>query len=140
MPRRDADVERYEALKRAVAQVGLIRRGSLLRRFMPCGKAGCRCQAKPPKLHGPYYQWTRKLGGKTVTVRMSRPEARLLEQWIKNGRRLEKIASDMERVSYRLTEKMLRASRRPERLAAAATRRRAPRHSAGRSQPEPGAK
>ena len=111
MANRHPDSERYEALKRAVADIGLIRRGSLVRRFMPCGKQGCRCQAVPPQLHGPYYQWTRKVGGKTVTVRVSRSEATMLEQWIRNGRRLDKLVGDMERTSYRLTERLLRASR-----------------------------
>ena len=61
MPRRDktTDTQRYETLKRTVAAVGLLRRGSLVRRFMPCGKPNRRCQATPPQLHGPYYQWTR---------------------------------------------------------------------------------
>lgn len=108
---RDADAGRYEALKRAVADIALIRRGSLVRRFMPCGKPGCRCQARRPELHGPYYQWTRKLRGKTVTVRVSKDQAKLLEAWIENGRRLDKIVGQMERVSYRLTEQRLRASR-----------------------------
>ena len=52
---RPADEERYEELKRSIAELGFFRYGSLVRRFMPCGKAGCRCQASPPKLHGPYY-------------------------------------------------------------------------------------
>ena len=110
---RDRDSDRYEALKRELADVALIRRGSLVRRLMPCGKAGCRCQARPPQLHGPYYQWTRKVRGKTVTVRVSGDEARLLEQWIGNGRRLHRIVGEMERVSYRLTERVLRAARKP---------------------------
>jgi hypothetical protein len=111
MPSRTDDAHRYEQLKRAVAEIGLIRRGSLLRRFMPCGKAGCRCQAKAPVLHGPYYQWTRKVRGKTVTVRLSQPEAKLLGQWIENGRRLDKLVGDMERISHRLTQRMLRDQR-----------------------------
>ena len=107
----DADSRRYEALKHALERVGLIRRGSLVRRFMPCGKPGCRCQAPRPQLHGPYYQWTRKVSGKTITVRVSQPEARLLVQWIENGRRLDKLVGQMERLSYKLTERLLRASR-----------------------------
>lgn len=106
---RKDDEERYETLKRAIADISLIRHGSLVRRFMPCGKAGCRCQATPPKLHGPYYQWTRKVRGKTVTVRLSEGEARLLKEWIENGRRLNRIIDQMEQVSYRLTQQALRA-------------------------------
>ncbi len=110
---RDPDARRYEALKRDLADVALIRRGSLVRRLMPCGKPGCRCQARPPQLHGPYYQWTRKVRGKTITARVSEVEARLIEEWIGNGRRLDKIVGEMERVSYRLTERLLRAAREP---------------------------
>ena len=105
---RKSDEQRYQALKNEVAGVGPIRRGSLVRRFMPCGKAGCRCQATPPQLHGPYYQWTRKVDGKTVTVRVKRDQAKRLQQWIDNGRRLDKLVGQMERVCFRLTEKMLR--------------------------------
>jgi len=42
------DQTRYDALKRTVLTLGPIRRGSLARRFMPCGKPGCCCQASPP--------------------------------------------------------------------------------------------
>lgn len=113
MPR-PSDAERYEALKSAAAEIGLIRRGTLLRRFMPCGKPGCRCQANPPQLHGPYFQWTRKVRGKTVTVRVQPEEAEVLTEWIENGRRLNRIVGDMERVSDRLTERALRAVRSPD--------------------------
>jgi hypothetical protein len=109
----EADLYRYETLKRAVADIALIRRGSLVRRLMPCGKPSCRCQARSPELHGPYYQWTRKVRGKTVTVRVTKKEARLLADWINNGRRLDKLVGAMEQVSYRLTERLLRAARKP---------------------------
>jgi hypothetical protein len=108
----DRDAQRYAELKRAVADIALIRRGSLLRRWMPCGKAGCRCQGRPPQLHGPYFQWTRKVGGKTLTVRVNEQEAKLLAEWIANGRRLDKLVGQMERVSYKLTERLLRAARK----------------------------
>lgn len=109
---RPTDAERYEALKRQLADVPPIRRGSLVRRFMPCGKPGCRCQASPPRLHGPYYQWTRKVQGKTVTVRVDAAQAKLLREWIQNGRRLDALIRQMEQVSLRLTERLLRRAGR----------------------------
>lgn len=108
-----SDERRYVELKREVAEIPLIRRGSLVRRFMPCGKPGCRCQASPPQLHGPYYQWTRKLHGKTITIRVNKAQAKLLRKWIGNRRRLDKILRQMNNVSKRLTDKMLRAAREP---------------------------
>lgn len=106
---RPAEQERYDALKRALADVGFIRRGSLVKRFMPCGKAGCRCQASPPELHGPYFQWTRKVQGKTVTVRLSRAEAAAMEEWIANGRRLDKLVAQIQALSLRITDRVLRS-------------------------------
>ncbi len=110
MPRRDhtPDTRRYAALKRTVAAVGLLRRGSLVRRFMPCGKPTCRCQATPPQLHGPYYQWTRKVRGKTVTVRLTEQQAQCVRDWIENGRQLDRIVAEMETLSLRMTERLLR--------------------------------
>lgn len=109
---RASDEQRYAALKRDVAGIDLIRRGSLVRRMVSCGKASCRCQATPPQLHGPYYQWTRKVDGKTVTLRVDKAEAKLLRKWISNGRRLNKLVVQMERVSYRITERQLRGAKR----------------------------
>jgi hypothetical protein len=37
--------------------------GTLTVRSYACGKPGCRCHADPPRLHGPYAEWTRKIGG-----------------------------------------------------------------------------
>jgi hypothetical protein len=102
------DELRYEQLKQTIAAVGLFRRGSVVKRFMPCGKAGCRCKADPPQLHGPYYQWTRKSRGKTVTVRLTREEAALVKAWIANGRQLTKLVSQMEKVALRITDRQLR--------------------------------
>jgi hypothetical protein len=109
----DRDVARYEATKRLVVELGFFRRGSVVRRFMPCGKPGCRCQAKKPQLHGPYYQWTRKVRGKTVTVRLSAQEAKLLQQWIANGRRLDRLVAQMEGIALRGTERLLKKLRTP---------------------------
>ena len=105
------DELRYEQLKQSIADVGFIRRGSVVKRFMPCGKSGCRCQADPPDLHGPYYQWTRKARGKTVTLRITRAEAALMKAWIANGRQLSKLVAQMEKVSLRLTDRELRETR-----------------------------
>jgi hypothetical protein len=107
------DHERFEALKKAVAEVGYFRRGSLVRRYMPCGKPSCYCQGSPPRLHGPYHQWTRKVHGKTVTVRLTPRQAELLSTWIANARQLDRLLKQMEGTAQRLTERRLRQLRKP---------------------------
>jgi hypothetical protein len=46
-----------------------------------------------------------------VTVRLTAAEARLLEGWISNGRRLDQIVAQMEEVSLRLTQRLLKPLR-----------------------------
>lgn len=103
------DEERFETLKRALVEIGYFRRGTLLHRFVRCGSAACSCHADPPKLHGPYYDWTRKVKGKTVTVRLNEEQAHLLEKWIANARRLDEIIDAMDEISARVTDPLLQA-------------------------------
>jgi hypothetical protein len=90
---------------------------------MPCGKSGCACQASPPRLHGPYYQWTRKVDGKTVSVRLTREQADLLAGWIATGRDLNRIIAQMERLSLRVTDRILKELPPPARKTPAARAR-----------------
>jgi len=48
-----------EAIAARLATAGFALPGSLLERTMRCAKPNCACKTEPPKLHGPYHQWTR---------------------------------------------------------------------------------
>lgn len=104
---------RFEALKRQVLELGFVRPGSLVRRFMPCGNRACRCMGKPPQLHGPYYQWTYKIAGKTRTIRLSEEQARLCQEWVRNHKRLKRLVRQMEQLSLKETDRALGAISRP---------------------------
>ena len=105
-------LERYErqyrSLAAELAEVGFISSGSVVCRHTYCGKPGCCCEADPPRPHGPYYQWTRKVAGKTVTRRLDEREAQLYTEWINNGRRVAAITARMQRVSAQAAEILLR--------------------------------
>jgi hypothetical protein len=107
----------YKQLQLALSRIGYFRRGTLLRRLMTCGKPGCACKASPTRLHGPYYQWTRKVDGKTVTVRVSAEQAKLLEGWIAAGKELDRIVAEMQQISMEVTELMLQRLPPPKRKA-----------------------
>lgn len=98
---------KFEALKRAILRLGYVRPGSLIRRYMPCGNPICRCMAKPPRLHGPYYQWTHKIAGKTRSLRLSGEQARLCEEWTRNHKTLKRLLRQMEALSLRETDRTL---------------------------------
>lgn len=100
---------RYAALARSLGSIGFIAQGSLRQRFTHCNKPGCRCGADPPRLHGPYWQWTAKVAGRTVTRRLSAAEAARYTEWIANDRRLRRTVKEMREVADRAREIILAA-------------------------------
>lgn len=106
---------KYRSLTAELARLGFISPGSLVVRETSCGKPACRCQADPPRRHGPYYQWSRALAGKTVSRRLDERQAELYRDWIANRRRLEMIVAEMGAVSAAAGEILLRQAAIPER-------------------------
>ena len=102
LPRRlQAQFERNRA---ELLKTDIALQGSVTQRWMPCGKKGCRCQADPPQLHGPYYQWTFKRKGKTVTVNLTASQAKTYQRAIDNHRKMEKILDQMRTLSLKTLE------------------------------------
>lgn len=97
----------YRELARQLADVGYIVSGSVASRFNKCGKANCACHADPPKLHGPYWQWTAKVDGKTANRRLNEREAQLYNEWIGNDRRARTLLAQMRDVSAKAAELIL---------------------------------
>jgi len=104
---------RYRALAAELAEIGLISPGSVVARTTSCGKPGCRCQADPPQRHGPYYQYSRAVAGKTVSRRLDARQAELYRGWIANRHRLEQIIAGMEQISAAAAEIMLHQEPNP---------------------------
>jgi hypothetical protein len=102
--------QHYRDLARSLADIGFIASGSVTRRLTHCNRAGCRCGADPPRLHGPYWQWTAKLQGKTVTRRLSEREAELYSEWIANDRQLRAIIEQMRSVADEARDLILAAA------------------------------
>ncbi|MGH8897233.1 MAG: DUF6788 family protein [Egibacteraceae bacterium] len=99
-----ADRHARAAIAHRLAEAGFALPGTLLTRRMACGKPTCRCKADPPRLHGPYHQWTRKLDGKTVTRRLTDEQAAVHGPWFANARRLRALVNELEALSLRIFE------------------------------------
>lgn len=98
----------YRALAAEIAGLGFISPGSLVVRYTSCGKPGCRCGAEPPRRHGPYYQWSRAVAGKTISRRLNEREADLYRTWIANRHRLDAIVAEMDKISAAAGDILLR--------------------------------
>ena len=90
---------RYRELAAQLAQIGLISAGSVTRRYTHCATPGCKCNGDPPQPHGPYYQWTAKQNGKTVTRRLNADEAKLYQEWIDNDRQMRRLIQRMRQLA-----------------------------------------
>jgi hypothetical protein len=104
---------RYRELATQIADVGFITSGSVTRRSTRCGTATCRCHADPPQLHGPYWQWTAKVEGKTVTRRLTPTEAALYQEWITNDRQLRALIDQMRTIAAKATALTLKHADQP---------------------------
>ena len=102
----------YGELTQALAQLGFVWPGTLQRRMMTCGKSQCPCHKNPRARHGPYFCWTSKKNGKTVTRMLTQEEADILEPWINNRRTLNATLKRMMDVSKRALALTLRAKSR----------------------------
>ena len=104
-----ADYEQqYRDLAAELATIGLIHSGSITRRYTRCATPGCKCHTDPPQPHGPYYQWTAKVNGKTVTRRLNETEAELYQEWIDNDRRLRRLIQQMRQIAAKAAELRLK--------------------------------
>jgi hypothetical protein len=82
-------IQKYAVLQQSLARIGYISDGSVLDRA-----------TLNPRRTG--YQWTRKVGQKTVTLALSADQFQSLKQAVQNGRRLRKTIRAMEVLSRQI--------------------------------------
>ena len=100
-----ADRAAQAALARRLADAGFALPGTLLEVAHVCGKPNCRCTADPPRPHGPYHRWTRKIDGKTVTRRLTSEQLARYEEWFENARRIRALVAELEELSLSVAER-----------------------------------
>lgn len=93
---------RYRKLASRLATTGPIIQGTITERIITrrTGK-----QRGKERNYGPYYQWTFKSAGTTVTVNLTGPQAKLFQKAIENNQKLEVTLSEMRRISRHLCER-----------------------------------
>jgi hypothetical protein len=91
--------QRFRKLKREFQQLQYFCKGTLLKRMMKCGKAGCACRHDPAKRHGPYFEWTYKAKGKTVNVKLTRDVMPMFRAASHQYRKLRSLLNRLETLS-----------------------------------------
>ena len=102
----DAYAKRFRELKADIAKIEYFSKGTLLARMVRCGKPQCACCNDPSKRHGPYYEWTYKAQGKTVTVRLPKETAPFFRAAAREHRKLKTILNRLEKLSRQALAKL----------------------------------
>ena len=92
---------RYTKLTAHMAKLGPVLQGTITERTIE------RDDPEHPgekKAYGPYFQWTWKRVGKTVTVNLSPRQAKAYQKAIDNHRKLENILGEMRELSLAILE------------------------------------
>jgi hypothetical protein len=94
-----APAQRFRQVRQELRQLDFFLKGTVLKRMMKCGQPRCACHRDPSQRHGPYFEWTYKLKGKTVNVKLSPQAAPLYQAATKQHRKLKATLARMERLS-----------------------------------------
>ena len=108
----DAYAKRFQELKADLAKIEYFSKGTVLARMVRCGKPQCACRKEPSRRHGPYYEWTYKARGKTVTVRLSSETAPFFQAAARQYRKVKAILNRLEKLSRQVLAKLVKDAAR----------------------------
>lgn len=91
--------QHFTALRGELGGLGYFFKGTVLKRMMKCGQDRCACHHDPSKRHGPYFEWTYKVKGKTINKRLRPEEVPLYQAATQQYRKLKLLLARMERLS-----------------------------------------
>jgi hypothetical protein len=96
-------IDERSTLLRQVSELGDFQPGSISSPTRRCGKPGCHCARPDDAGHGPHYQLTQKVAGKTVTQNLPSPAAiRKAESEIAEYRKFQGLTDDLVDVNRKI--------------------------------------
>lgn len=83
-------------VKAEIGALGAVLPGSISKQWNVCGKPGCRCKdAKRPQRHGPYYQLSFTVAGRSSTMFLKPGELAAVRQCLRRYRRLKELTAEL---------------------------------------------
>ena len=96
-------IDERSVLLHQVSELGDFQPGSISSPTRRCGKPGCHCAKPNDPGHGPHYQLTQKVAGKTVTQNLPSPAAiRKAESEIAEYRKFQGLTVDLVEVNRKI--------------------------------------
>ena len=91
--------KQYLNIKKELLKLGFIIYGSVNTVYHRCGRSYCKCKKDKSKLHGPYYLWTWKEKGKTISKKLSLKQVEIFKMLKKNKKAFDLITERMKNLS-----------------------------------------
>ena len=88
--------KKIEQLKRKLAGLGPMLPGSISEQWNVCGTQGCRCKdPNKPVKHGPYYQLSFTIGGKSSTMFLKKEDMPKVHQRLKCYQQFKALSTEL---------------------------------------------
>lgn len=98
---------RKQEIKENITGLDWILNGTVLKQHKKCGKINCQCMKEQKYWHGPYYVWTRKEKGKTITRTLTIHQAKECQKAFKNMKTLDHNIEIWKKISLQYIEHIL---------------------------------
>lgn len=90
---------KIQSIKKRILAKDWILQGTLLKQYKQCGKKNCRCQQEKRYWHGPYWIWTRKEKGKTITKTLNKNQIQRFKKSSKNMKEINRLIEKWKTLS-----------------------------------------
>ena len=96
--------ERRKKVVRQVPNLQEILRGSLMERYLTCGKPGCKCTRG--ERHGPVWYLSVTLrAGKTVGMQVPKEKVERIRSWVENHRKVKESLEAIAEINWELVRR-----------------------------------
>lgn len=83
-------------VRKTLEALGPVLPGSISKQWNVCGKPGCRCKdPEHPRRHGPYYQLSFTVAGRSSTLFLKADELAMARQCIRRYRRFRELNAQL---------------------------------------------
>ncbi len=97
---------RIKQLKRKLAELGPMLPGSISKQWNVCGTPRCRCKdSDKPLKHGPYYQLSFTVGGKSSTIFVKKEDLPEAQQRLKRYQQFKTLSTELVHACIAFTRK-----------------------------------
>ncbi len=87
---------KIEQLKQKLVNLGAVLPGSISEQWNVCGTPSCKCKdSKNPKKHGPYYQLSFSVGGRSSSMFIKKEDISEARKRVRNYQEFKKLTTEL---------------------------------------------